>query len=80
MSNIESIESAGYQIEINADVRDLFKEYRKIFYWDLQDIDENVADKFILVEMRKALDDIESKLLLSEHSLFQLSNSHQQEV
>jgi hypothetical protein len=38
------------------------KKYRAKFDWHVLEIDQNVADKLMLVEMRKALDDIEKKL------------------
>jgi hypothetical protein len=40
------------------------KKYRTKFDWDVLEIDQNVADKLMLVEMRKVLDDIEKKLLV----------------
>ncbi len=64
MSNIESMKFIGYQVEIAADMEDLFSEYRTVFYCELQNVNQNISDKLILTEMRKALDDIESKLAL----------------
>lgn len=63
MATIEQIELEGHRSEIIADVKSLVEKYRAIFDWDVPEIDQDVADKLILVEMRKALDDIEKKLL-----------------
>jgi hypothetical protein len=63
MAKIEQLELDGHRSEIIADVKRLVEKYRAIFDWDVPDIDQNVADKLILVEMRKALDDIEKELL-----------------
>ncbi|MFY9329334.1 MAG: hypothetical protein WAO76_15160 [Georgfuchsia sp.] len=56
---MEQIELDRHRSEIIADVKKLVEKYRAIFDWDVPDIDQNAADKLILVEMRKALDDIE---------------------
>ena len=63
MAKIEQLELDGHRNEIIADVKRLVEKYRAIFDWDVPDIDQNVADKLILAEMRKALDDIEKELL-----------------
>lgn len=60
---IEQLELEGHRSEIIADVKGLVDKYRAIFDWDVPEIDQNVADKLILVEMRKALEDIEKELL-----------------
>ncbi len=66
MAGIEQIELEGHREEIIGDVKKLVEKYRAIFDWDVPDIDQNVADKLILVEIRKALDDIEKQLLDQE--------------
>ena len=63
MATIEQMELEGHRSEIIADVKSLVEKYRAIFDWDVPEIDQDVADKLILVEMRKALDDIENELL-----------------
>ena len=63
MAKIERMELDGHRREIIADVKSLVEKYRAIFDWDVPEIDQNVADKLILVEMRKALDAIEKELL-----------------
>lgn len=56
------MELDGHRREIIADVKSLVEKYRAIFDWDVPEIDQNVADKLILVEMRKALDAIDEEL------------------
>jgi len=63
MTIIEQMELDEHQSEIIADVKSLVEKYRAIFDWDVPEINQNVADKLILVEVRKALDDIEKELL-----------------
>jgi hypothetical protein len=41
----------------------MVEKYRKIFDWDVPNIDQTVADKLIVPEVRKALDELEHKLL-----------------
>ena len=62
MAKIEQLELEGHRSEIIADVKSLVEKYRAIFDWDVPEIDQNVADKLILAEMRKTLDDIEKEL------------------
>ena len=63
MEKIEQIELDGHRSEIIADMKSLVEKYRAIFDWDVPEINQNVADKLILMEMRKVLDDIERELL-----------------
>ena len=63
MKKMEQMELEGHRSEIIADVKSLVEKYRAIFDWDVPEIDQKLADKLILVEMRKALDDIEKELL-----------------
>ena len=58
MAIIEQMELDEHRSEIITDVKSLVEKYRAIFDWDVPEIDQNVADKLILAEMRKALDDI----------------------
>jgi hypothetical protein len=60
---IEQQELDGHRAQIIGDVRKLVDKYRAIFDWDVPDIDQQVADKLILTEIRKAMDDIEAALL-----------------
>ena len=62
MAQIEQRELEAYREEIIADVKTLVEKYRKIFDWDVPDIDQAVADKLIVLEMRKALDELGHKL------------------
>jgi len=63
VATIELKELEGHRSEIIADVKNLVEKYRAIFDWDVPEIDQDATDKLILVEMRKALDDIEKQLL-----------------
>lgn len=63
MAKIEEKELEGHRDQIIADVKQLVEKYRAIFDWDVPDIDQTVADKLILTEVRKALNEIEHKLL-----------------
>jgi hypothetical protein len=63
MARIEQIELEAHRDDIIADVKGLVEKYRAIFDWDVPDIDQNVADRLILNEVRKALDAIDAGLL-----------------
>lgn len=63
MAKIEEKELEGHRDQIITDVKQLVEKYRAIFDWDVPDIDQTVADKLILTEVRKALNEIEHKLL-----------------
>ena len=49
----------AHRSQIIADVNGLVDKHRAIFDWDIAEIDQNLADRFILETIRKALDDIE---------------------
>jgi hypothetical protein len=59
---IEQLELKGHRSQIIADVKSLVEKYRAIFDWDVPEIEQHVADKLIVAEVRKALDDIEREL------------------
>ena len=63
MAKMEELELEGHRNEIIADVKNLAEKYRAIFDWDVPEIDQNLADKLILGEIRKALDGLEKELL-----------------
>ena len=63
MSIVEQMELIRHRADITTDVKSLVDKYRAIFDWDVPEIDQNVADKLILVEIRNALDDLEKKLI-----------------
>jgi hypothetical protein len=63
VARIEERELEGHRADIIADVKKLVEKYRKIFDWDVPDIDQAEADKLILSEVRKALSELENKLL-----------------
>jgi hypothetical protein len=63
VAQIEQKELEVHRDEITTDLNKLVEKYRKIFDWDVPDIDQAVADKLIVLEVRKALDELEHKLL-----------------
>jgi hypothetical protein len=63
MEKIEQIEMDRYRKDIASDIRALVEKYRSIFGWDVPDIDQPYSDKIILMEMQKALQEIEANLL-----------------
>jgi hypothetical protein len=63
MASIEQIELQQYRGAIVSDVRKLVEKYRAIFDWNVPEIDQALADKLILAEVRKGLDEIETKLV-----------------
>ncbi len=63
VAKIEERELEGHRNQLIADVRKLVEKYRAIFDWDVPDIDQTAADKLILAEIRKALTELEQKLL-----------------
>jgi len=52
----------AYRSAIVADMRSLVEKYRRIFGWDIPEIDQMAADQLILAAMHKALDDIPAQL------------------
>lgn len=62
MKKMEQIELNAYHNEIVDDMRSVVEKYRRIFGWDIPEIDQAAADKLIVVAMHKALDDIAVKL------------------
>lgn len=63
MSKIEQIELDKCRDDIISDVDALVEKYRAIFGWDVPDIDQQLTDKIILIEIQKALRQIEKKLI-----------------
>ncbi|WP_299202432.1 hypothetical protein [uncultured Amphritea sp.] len=63
MAHIEELELSAHRSDIIKDVKALIEKYRTIFEWDVPDIDEKLADKLILNEVRQALDDVQQELL-----------------
>jgi hypothetical protein len=63
MPGIEETELEEYHGAIIADAEKLVEKYRAIFDWNVPDIDQKLADRLILAELRKALDAIEKRLL-----------------
>ena len=63
MAKMEEMEMAAHRRQLIADVNRLVDKYRAIFDWDVPDIDQAAADKLIIEEMRKALNDLEREFL-----------------
>ncbi len=63
MEKIEQLELDVHRSQIIADVKSLVEKYRVIFDWDVPEIDQNIADRLILVAIRKALADLEKEFL-----------------
>lgn len=63
MKKMEQMELENHRSEIIADVESLVEKYRAIFDWDVPEVDQKLADKLILTEVRKALDHLEKELL-----------------
>jgi len=63
MKKMEQLELEAHRGGIIKDVKRLVEKYRAIFDWDVPDIDQSLADRLIIVEVRNALDDIEKELL-----------------
>jgi hypothetical protein len=61
MTEIEKLELSAHRNDIIEDVNNLIEKYRAIFGWDVPDIDENLANRLILNEVRQALDDIQNE-------------------
>jgi hypothetical protein len=71
MAEIERVEMERHRNELVADIRNLVEKYRAIFDWDVPDIDQPAADKLILAEVRKVLDDIEKQLQAEPSEMLQ---------
>jgi hypothetical protein len=63
MAKMEEMEMAAHRRQLIADVNRLVDKYRAIFDWDVPDIDQAAADKLIIEEVRKALNELEREFL-----------------
>lgn len=59
MAIVEQMELVRHRGEIIADVRALVEKYRAMFNLDVPSLDINMANKLILVEIYKALAEID---------------------
>jgi len=66
MKRIEDREMEAHRETMTADAMKLVEKYRAIFDWEVPDIDQTVADKIILDELRKALDKIQNSILAQD--------------
>lgn len=62
MKKMEQLELDAYRSKIAEDMSSLVEKYRRIFGWDIPEIDQHAADKLILTAMHKALDEIAVKV------------------
>ena len=58
MTDIEKLEIARYYYELEDDVRHIVKKYHRIMGWEVPELDEQTASKFILEAMQKALNKV----------------------
>jgi len=49
----------AHRAQLRSDVEALVEKYRKIFDWDVPEVDQALADRLILAAIRRALDDLE---------------------
>ena len=63
MAIVEQMELVRHRTEIDADVRGLIDKYLAIFEQDAPRNDQYVAENLIVMEVRRALVDIEKELL-----------------
>ncbi|MDD2774746.1 MAG: hypothetical protein PHU06_02190 [Gallionella sp.] len=61
MKKMEQLELDAYRSEITEDMRGLVEKYRRIFGWDIPEIDQHAADKLILAALHTALDEINAR-------------------
>jgi hypothetical protein len=61
-ADLEQVELARDRGRLVGEVKKLVDRYRAIFDWDVPDIDQRAADRLILGEIRKAVDELEKKL------------------
>ncbi|MEO8343936.1 MAG: hypothetical protein ABI536_08935 [Gallionella sp.] len=61
MQKMEEKEMDAYRDELNTDIRNLVRKYRRIFDWDIPEVDQQAADKLILGEMQAVLQEISAK-------------------
>jgi hypothetical protein len=61
-ADLERVELERHRSRLVADVKKLVDRQRAIFDWDVPDIDQRAADRLILGEIRKALEELEKKL------------------
>ena len=59
--NAEFKEECRYAEDIHEDTQDVFNKWMKRYAWDIPEVDDNIAAKLILTEMRKAISELEVK-------------------
>ena len=59
---LERLELEAHREQLEADVRRLVEKYLAISEWDVPEIDEPLASRFIITAIRQALDRVETAL------------------
>lgn len=54
-------EECRYSDDIHEDTKDVFEKWMKRYGWDIPELDEDIAARLILTEMRKAIEELEDK-------------------
>ncbi len=54
-------EECRYADEIAEDTKEVLQKWLKRYGWDIPELDEDLAAKLILTQMRKTLDELEAK-------------------
>lgn len=62
MKAMEQLELDAYRKELDTDVRELVEKYRKIFDWDIPEVDRQASDRLILAAIRESLDGVAAEL------------------
>ena len=60
MTQIEQFEMDAHRAQLNRYLTQLVDKYRRIFEWDVPDIDAALSDRLIFAALRQSLDDIQS--------------------
>ena len=55
---LEVTELEAHRDQIACDVKKLVEKYRAIFDWDIPDIDQGAADRPILGQLQRSIDDM----------------------
>lgn len=63
MTQIAQLDLTNYRQNITDDVKNLIEKYHSLVERNIPELDEDLADAFILLEMRKALKNIQDDKL-----------------
>ena len=62
MIPMEQLEMDAHRGQLARDLAALVEKYRRIFEWDVPEVDEALSDRLIFAALRQSLDHIESQL------------------